>query len=284
MRLPSPTTSRHRPADGPPVLRSETDDRGHHLPLPHRIQSWRDLPETFGKWQTVWTWHHPPRRPDGTWDANPPGSRPSTRQRMTRLDLTVRRLHDRSRTSTRDEHQPRKGISSNYKDLLTESPDHAFGRSRGGLSTKTHQLVDGHGLAAGVNLHRWPGRRQPDARPSVGQPSGRSTHPPGRRPWRQGLLIESEPVTAAVAEDRGSHLRTLRSARPSSPGEDPRVAVHRSSTRSSTRVAIVIERGYARLKQWRGLATRYDKLAVVYRAAVVLNGVIAWLQNLSDTP
>lgn len=30
--------------------------------------AWRDLPETFGAWQTVWTWH---RRlaSDGTWDA-----------------------------------------------------------------------------------------------------------------------------------------------------------------------------------------------------------------------
>lgn len=46
----------------------------------------------------------------------------------------------------------------------------------------------------------------------------------------------------------------------------------------------VIERGYSRLKQWRALATRYDKLAIVYRAAVVLNAAIAWLHHLSDTP
>ena len=46
----------------------------------------------------------------------------------------------------------------------------------------------------------------------------------------------------------------------------------------------VIERGFCRLKQWRGLATRYDKLAIVYRAAVVLNAVIAWLQRSQDTP
>ena len=45
----------------------------------------------------------------------------------------------------------------------------------------------------------------------------------------------------------------------------------------------VIERGYCRIKQWRGLATRYDKHAVVYRAAVVLNAVIAWTKTLSDT-
>ena len=46
----------------------------------------------------------------------------------------------------------------------------------------------------------------------------------------------------------------------------------------------VIERGYCRMKQWRGLATRYDKLVIVYRAAVVLNGVVAWLNYLPDTP
>lgn len=46
----------------------------------------------------------------------------------------------------------------------------------------------------------------------------------------------------------------------------------------------VIERGFCRLKQWRGLATRYDKHATNYRAAVVLNAVIAWTQTLSDMP
>lgn len=46
----------------------------------------------------------------------------------------------------------------------------------------------------------------------------------------------------------------------------------------------VIERNYCRIKQWRGLATRYDKHAITYRAAVVLNAVIAWTKQLSDTP
>ena len=45
----------------------------------------------------------------------------------------------------------------------------------------------------------------------------------------------------------------------------------------------VIERRFANLKQWRGIATRYDKLAIVYRAAAVLNGVIAWTARLGDT-
>lgn len=46
----------------------------------------------------------------------------------------------------------------------------------------------------------------------------------------------------------------------------------------------VIERSFCHLKQWRGLATRYDKHATTYRAAVVLNAVIAWTRHLQDTP
>ena len=29
--------------------------------------AWRDLPEVFGPWQTVWTWHHR-MATEGTWD------------------------------------------------------------------------------------------------------------------------------------------------------------------------------------------------------------------------
>lgn len=38
----------------------------------------------------------------------------------------------------------------------------------------------------------------------------------------------------------------------------------------------VVERSFALTKQWRGLATRYDKLALTYRAAVVLAACITW--------
>ena len=45
----------------------------------------------------------------------------------------------------------------------------------------------------------------------------------------------------------------------------------------------VIERRFNAIKQWRGIATRYDKLATVYRSAVVLHAVITWTKALSDT-
>lgn len=42
----------------------------------------------------------------------------------------------------------------------------------------------------------------------------------------------------------------------------------------------VVERRFCDFKQWRGLATRYDKHALVYRAGVLIAAVVAWLRRL----
>ncbi|GAA4624868.1 transposase [Cellulomonas oligotrophica] len=41
----------------------------------------------------------------------------------------------------------------------------------------------------------------------------------------------------------------------------------------------VVERSFNALKHWRGPATRYGKLAVVYRGGAVLTVVLALLRN-----
>lgn len=41
----------------------------------------------------------------------------------------------------------------------------------------------------------------------------------------------------------------------------------------------VVERSFNDHKQWRGLATRYDKLATVYRGGVVLRAITIWLRQ-----
>ncbi len=46
----------------------------------------------------------------------------------------------------------------------------------------------------------------------------------------------------------------------------------------------VIERNYRHLEQWRAIATRYDKHALAYRAAIILHSIIIWTKALSDTP
>jgi transposase len=39
----------------------------------------------------------------------------------------------------------------------------------------------------------------------------------------------------------------------------------------------VVERFFNRMKNWRGLASRYDKHALVYRGGVVLAAILDWL-------
>jgi transposase len=39
----------------------------------------------------------------------------------------------------------------------------------------------------------------------------------------------------------------------------------------------VVERAFNHLKNWRGIATRYDKHALIYRGGVVLASILLWL-------
>jgi transposase len=41
----------------------------------------------------------------------------------------------------------------------------------------------------------------------------------------------------------------------------------------------VVERAFHKLKNWRGLATRYDKHAVIYRGGMVLASIVLWLHR-----
>lgn len=40
----------------------------------------------------------------------------------------------------------------------------------------------------------------------------------------------------------------------------------------------VVERAFNQFKNWRGLATRYDKYALVYRGGLVLAAILMWLK------
>ncbi|WP_442943847.1 hypothetical protein [Nocardia sp. NBC_00508] len=44
----------------------------------------------------------------------------------------------------------------------------------------------------------------------------------------------------------------------------------------------VVERAFNKAKHWRAVATRYDKLAITYRAGFVLALIVEWLKSLGD--
>jgi transposase len=63
-----------------------------------------------------------------------------------------------------------------------------------------------------------------------------------------------------------------RQARGSRGGRPPDFDAHTYRDRN------VVERTFNRLKQWRGIATRYDKHARNYRAGIVLASILLWLR------
>jgi putative transposase len=84
-------------------------------------------------------------------------------------------------------------------------------------------------------------------------------------------LLRGKRVTTVIPEpaDQVNH-RTRRGAaggRP--PAFDPEIYKGRN----------VVERSFNDHKQWRGLTTRYDKLATVYRGGVVIRAITIWLRH-----
>ena len=61
-------------------------------------------------------------------------------------------------------------------------------------------------------------------------------------------------------------------------GRPPRFDAHDYTGRN------VVERSVNDHKQWRGIATRHDKLAITYRGGIVLQAITIWLKALGDTP
>ena len=83
-------------------------------------------------------------------------------------------------------------------------------------------------------------------------------------------MLRSRGITAVIPEpkDQIGH-RARRGSRGGRPvGFDVEDYKHRN----------VVERAFNHLKQWRGLATRYDKHAITYRGGMVLAAIVLWLR------
>ena len=179
---------------------------------------------------------------------------------------------------------------SNYKRQPVEPVDHAIGRSRGGLTTKLHTLVDGNGLPLVIEAGPGQGGDSPMlpvllgylrvARCGPGRPRTRpdallAGKAYSSRAHRQ--LLRERGITTVIPERADQQGHRLR--RGSAGGRPVSYDTDRYKDRN------VIERSYEKLKQWRGLATRYDKLAVIFRGAAVLRSIVLWLRTpIGDTP
>lgn len=88
--------------------------------------------------------------------------------------------------------------------------------------------------------------------------------------------LRTRGITAVIPEpeDQKGHRRRRRGTA----GDRP-VSYDKSACKGRN----VIERALNTVKHWRGLATRYDKHALVYRGAVVLAAALHWINDLGDT-
>ena len=123
-------------------------------------------------------------------------------------------------------------------------------------STQLEPVLDG------IRVPRPGGRGRPRTRPTRLIADKGYSYPRCRR------LLRARGIPHTIPERRDQRAR--RAARPGRPlAFDQAIYARRN----------VVERCINRLKQWRGLATRYEKRAVNYRAMVVIASIAIWLQS-----
>ena len=252
---------------------------------------WRDVPAEFGPWQTVWKRH---RRlaGDGTWD-KVRAALLSRGRRGREAGLAAQRgLHGQPGPPARHEPDPSRARHRGHSritricwpsPLTTPSAAPVAGcRPRSTSSSTPAGCRWWSSSAPGrAGTHRCSQRCSSSCGSPVGPGRPRST--PAALLGRQGVLLARHPRDAARPRDHRRHRRT---GRPGRPPQTPRVQGRQATAFDAHRYKDrnVVERSYNAIKQWRALATRYDKLAITYRAGLLIRAVVMWLQALGDTP
>lgn len=175
------------------------------------------------------------------------------------------------------------GARWNYTNLANEPADHALGRSRGGFTTKIHALVDARCAPVMMTLTAGQAGDNPQLATLLNRHLGAGargfrlladkaySHDSTRDYLRQQRIAHTIPERSDQIARRKAKGR--RGGRP--PGFDPDIYRQRNS----------IERGFNRLKHWRGVATRYDKYAITFLGGLTLAALITCHRlQLADTP
>ncbi|MGO3151562.1 MAG: IS5 family transposase [Galactobacter sp.] len=283
-----------------PLLPSNEGRKGHPFTNNRRVGNgimyryrtgipWRDLPrDKFGPWQTVWKRHRSYAR-HGVWDhvlseivaeADEAGKVDWT----VSVDASIDRAHQHGTNTSRPEQDA--GARTNYKKKWsgeTEPAGHGIGRSRGALTSKVHHAVDGKGRPLAMLITG--GQRNDGAMLIATLEDIYVPRKRGRARTRPETVMADRGYTTAGNRTylRSKGIKTVvpeksdqiaaRKRKGSQGGRPPELDVDAYKGRN------VVERSCSFLKQWRGLATRYDKLATTYRSAVTLHAVLHWLQS-----
>ena len=221
---------------------------------------WRDLPSELMNWRTAWRrlqrWASA-----GVWGCVVEALRamaPEAGCKAHLLDSSVIRAHAHAAGARK------------------ATGEQALGRSRGGFSTKLHLRADAKGRP--VALHLTGGERHDllGVGPLFEQGALR-TGKPGRPRWKPAAVIADKAYSAAWLLDAFRRKRILpiipsRADQPENSDFD----------REAYRQRNAVERLVGKLKQFRRVATRYDKLDAHFLAFVQLASIIVWLRSFGD--
>ncbi|WP_432215538.1 IS5 family transposase [Streptomyces subrutilus] len=233
---------------------------------------WVHLPERYGNWRGVYNrlrmW-----AVDGTWERVfttlvAQADADEDLDWVVSVDSTIVRAHQHAAGARK------KGAPAG------EPGDHAIGRSRGGLTTKIHLAADAHCRPLAFVLTAGQAGDAPAfahvmARLRVPRRRGRPRTRPdmvladkaySSRAIREHLRKRGIRAVIPVPADQQGH-RKRRGSRGGRPPAFDREAYKQRNT---------VERCINRLKQWRGIATRYEKTATIYLAGLHVAGIFLW--------
>ncbi|WP_371682383.1 IS5 family transposase [Kitasatospora sp. MMS16-BH015] len=271
----------------------------------HRVRTgvhWRDLPERFGPWKTIYE-RHRLWSADGTWErllqrVQAEADASGDIDWDISVDSTVVRAHQHAAGAPTDlppalapkgdgpgEHQDETPWQSLVARLAeVGAGGEGLGRSRGGFTTKVHLSADGRCrplslvVTAGQRadctqfepvLERIRVPRTGPGRPRKTPDSLAADKAYSNGPCRTYLRRRGIPHT--IPEKTDSRAARLRKG--SRGGRPPGFDEERYKKRNT------VERAINKLKHARAVATRYDKRGYVYLGTVTAAALVIWLRT-----
>ena len=208
---------------------------------------WRDLPDNFGPYTTCYNRFVRWRRA-GVWAKIMSALAGAHDAAVQMIDTSVVRVHQHGACIIRNRRQ-------------------SMGRSRGGLTSKIHAVVDTNGLPTRLAL-------------TMGEAHDNRL---------AGKLLSRMKSGTMLLADRGyvaDWIRALAAERGVWANIPPRC--NRNSPICFSpylyRARNLVERFFNKIKQCRRVATRYDKLAANYLAFIQLASIRLWLRVNESTP
>ena len=267
--LPPP---RHHGKAGRPWLSHRSVVNG-ILWILHTGAPWRDLPERYGKWNTVYRRFQRWRR-DGTWTRvfskllDERDDQGELDHELWCIDGTITRAARCAGGARRRNHR-RPRMDEGLATEVEEPQDHALGYSRGGFSTKIHVVCDSQGTVVG--LHVTPGQRHES---KAFEPTMQRVYlhrRRGRRRWPHRLAGDkgySYPrIWRWLGRRRIGRVIPTRKDQPRDPHFD----------KDEYRKRNIIERVVGWSKECRRLLSRFEKLAVNYLAFWIVASLVRLL-------